>query len=48
MIAGMSWHESYIAFGVAMIWCAWGAVYFMSGSKKKGKEVILTAKPGVA
>jgi amino acid transporter len=47
-IAGMSWHESYIAFGVALIWCIYGAVYFMGASRKKGREIILTAKPGLA
>jgi hypothetical protein len=44
-VAGMSWHESYIALGVAAIWGIYGLFYFASGSKAKGKEMILTQKP---
>ena len=44
-IAGMSWHESYIALGVAAVWGLYGLYYFASGSKKAGKEMILTQKP---
>jgi amino acid transporter len=44
-IAGMSWHESYIALGVAALWGIYGVIYFASGSKKKGKEMFLTQKP---
>jgi amino acid transporter len=44
-VAGMSWHESYIALGIVAIWGIYGAIYFIGGSKKKGREVILTTKP---
>jgi basic amino acid/polyamine antiporter, APA family len=47
-IAGMSWHESYIAFGVALVWAIWGAIYLNLGSKKTGKTLILTEKPAAA
>jgi amino acid transporter len=46
-VAGMSWHESYIALGAAFLWGVYGWIYFSSGSKKKGKPIILTAKPAV-
>ena len=44
-VAGMSWHESYIALGVAAVWGIYGLIYFASGSKAKNKEMILTQKP---
>jgi amino acid transporter len=44
-VAGMSWKESYAALGIAAIWGVYGAVYFALASKKKGREVLLTAKP---
>jgi basic amino acid/polyamine antiporter, APA family len=44
-IAGMSWHESYIALGVAFLWGLYGVFYFASSSKAKGKAMILTEKP---
>jgi amino acid transporter len=44
-VAGMSWHESYIALGVAALWGLYGLWYFASGSKAAGKEMILTQKP---
>jgi amino acid transporter len=47
-VAGMSWHEPYIALGVSLLWIVWGAVYFTMSSKKRGTEIILTAKPGLA
>jgi basic amino acid/polyamine antiporter, APA family len=47
-IAGMSWHESYIAFGVALVWAVYGAYFLASGSKKKGKSVMLTENPATA
>jgi amino acid transporter len=47
-VAGMSWHEPYIALGFSFVWIVWGAIYLSMSSKTKGKEVILTAKPGVA
>jgi basic amino acid/polyamine antiporter, APA family len=44
-IAGMSWHESYIALGVAFLWGLYGLFYFATTSKVKGKTMILTEKP---
>jgi amino acid transporter len=46
-VAGMSWHESYIALGAAAVWGIYGWIYFSSGSKKSGKEILLSAKPAV-
>jgi amino acid transporter len=47
-VAGMSWHEPYIALGVSLLWIVWGAIYFTMSSKSRGKEIILTTKPGLA
>jgi amino acid transporter len=44
-VAGMSWHEPYIALGVVALWGLYGAFYFIKGSKKTGKQIILTQKP---
>ena len=44
-VAGMSWHESYIALGVAFCWGVYGLWYFASSSKASGKAMILTEKP---
>jgi len=41
-IAGMSWHESYIAFAVAVLWAACGAVYLVMRSKKKEKPIFVS------
>lgn len=48
LVSGMSWHEPYIALGVAALWGAYGLVYFLSSSKKQGKEIILSNKPVTA
>jgi amino acid transporter len=45
MVSGMSWHEPYIALGVALVWGIYGAVYFLSSSKSQGKEILLSSKP---
>jgi len=47
-VAGMSWHESYIALAVVAFWGIYGAIYFLKSSKSKGKEVLLSAKPSAA
>ncbi len=47
-VAGMSWHEPYIALVVAAIWGIYGAFYFITSSKKKGREIVLSGKPGMA
>jgi len=44
-VPGMSWHESYIALGIVAVWGLYGLIYFRSGSKAKGKEILLSAKP---
>jgi amino acid transporter len=44
-VPGMSWHEPYIALGVAALWGIYGLIYFTGKSKKSGKEIILTSKP---
>jgi basic amino acid/polyamine antiporter, APA family len=44
-VAGMSWHEPYIALGVAALWGIYGAIYFLSGSKKTGKPVFIQSPP---
>jgi basic amino acid/polyamine antiporter, APA family len=46
-VAGMSWHESYIALGAAALWGIYGWIYFSRGSKASGKPIILTVKPAV-
>src|SRR5215469_4851406 len=44
-VAGMSWKEPYIALGFCAVWGIYGVYYFISKSKKAGKEIILTQKP---
>lgn len=44
-VAGMSWHESYIALGIVFLWGIYGLIYFKGNSKAKGREMILTQKP---
>jgi amino acid transporter len=44
-VAGMSWHEPYFALLVAAIWGIYGAIYFLGGSKKTGKTVLIAAPP---
>jgi amino acid transporter len=44
-VAGMSWHEPYIALACSFAWIFAGIIYFMVNSKSKGKEVLLTSKP---
>jgi amino acid transporter len=45
MVPGMGKKEPFIALGVAAVWGIYGAVYFIVGSKKTGKPIILTAPP---
>jgi amino acid transporter len=47
-VAGMSVKEPFIALGFCLLWGAYGAVYFLRGSKRKGKEVLLSSRPVVA
>jgi hypothetical protein len=44
-VAGMSWHEPYIALGVAALWGIYGAIYFAKSSKAKGREILLSQRP---
>jgi hypothetical protein len=44
----MSWKEPYFALGIAAVWGVYGMYYFISSSKKKGKEILLSGKPGMA
>jgi amino acid transporter len=41
VVAGMSWKEPFIALGVVAVFGVYGAVYFLSASKKKGKSVMV-------
>jgi APA family basic amino acid/polyamine antiporter len=45
MVSGMSWHEPYIALGVAGIWGVYGVFYFLRSSKVQGKPIILADRP---
>ena len=47
-VAGMSWHEPYIALGVAGLWGIYGLIYFVRSSKAKGKEILLSSKPATS
>jgi amino acid transporter len=46
-VAGMSWKEPFIALGVVAAFGLYGAFYFVSSSKKRGKSV-LVEKPATA
>jgi amino acid transporter len=48
MVPGMSVKEPYIALGVVALWGLYGAFYFIKGSKKSGKEILLSQKPATA
>jgi amino acid transporter len=47
-VSGMSWHEPYIALGVAACWGAYGFMYFRKRSAEKGKQLFLKEKPAMA
>ena len=47
-VNGMSKKEPFIALGVAAVWGIYGAIYFISRSKKLGKPVIITQPAPVA
>ncbi len=44
-VAGMSWHEPYIALGASAVWGIYGLIYFSGRSKARGKEILLSQKP---
>ena len=48
VVAGMSWHEPFIALGVAAVWGIYGVVYFRAKSKATGKEMFLSQKPATS
>ncbi len=45
IVPGMSKLEPFIALGAAAVWGVYGALYFVIGSKKKGKSIILESAP---
>jgi amino acid transporter len=45
-VAGMSWHEPYIALGVAAVWGVYGVIYFVTASKKAAKPIYVEAPVG--
>ncbi len=47
-VNGMSWKEPYVALAVAALWGIYGAIYFITGSKKTGKSVFIETPPAVA
>jgi amino acid transporter len=47
-VAGMSVKEPYIALGCSFLWIIIGGIYLAMTSKSKGKEILLTVKPGMA
>jgi len=42
-VSGMSWKEPYIALGVAGVWGLYGLIYFVTASKKQGKDIFVAA-----
>jgi amino acid transporter len=48
MVAGMSWHEPYVALLFVALWGAYGWYYFSSSSKAKGKSILLTSSASPA
>jgi hypothetical protein len=44
-VPGMSFKEPLYALGVCALWGIWGAIYFLVGSKKTGKPVLISTPP---
>jgi amino acid transporter len=44
-VTGMSVMEPFVALGIAGVWGAYGAAYFVLASKKKGRGILVTARP---
>jgi APA family basic amino acid/polyamine antiporter len=42
-VAGMSWHEPFVALAVVAIWGIWGAIHFITHSKKKEKPIFVSS-----
>jgi len=47
-VTGMSVKEPFIALFVCVVWGAWGAIYFVRSSKRKGKTVMVEKRPAMA
>ncbi len=47
-VTGMSVKEPYIALAICAVWGLYGAIYFLRGSKAKGKAIFVEKKPAVA
>lgn len=47
-VPGMSSKEPFFALGVVGLWGIYGAVYFVRGSRKKGKDILLSGTPAEA
>jgi len=47
-VDGMSWKESYLALGIALVWGIYGLRYFFKSSKAKGKSVWIEDAPAGA
>jgi len=45
MVSGMSVKEPYIALAICAAWGIYGGIYFLRGSKKASKPVLLSEKP---
>jgi amino acid transporter len=45
LVEGMSWKESYIALGVALVWGIYGWLYFTTRSKALGRQTVLGERP---
>ena len=44
LVNGMSKLEPFIALGVAAVWGVYGAIYFVTSSKKKGRSTFVGAE----
>jgi amino acid transporter len=44
-VPGMSSKEPFVALGVVAVWGIYGGLYFLRGSKKKGKDILLSQAP---
>jgi APA family basic amino acid/polyamine antiporter len=47
MVAGMSWHEPYVALAIVAIWGIYGLIYFKSASAKAGKAIYVESRSKV-
>jgi amino acid transporter len=41
-VAGMSWKEPFVALGCVLVWGIYGAIHFITGSKKKEKPILVS------